>query len=93
MRHRKRAAGVIGNVDPVDFTAHKVKCQPSDAEGGGAVAAARPAHHGTDNIIENTDQHAWLPHYNCVCGDNPLCRFCGCFGCVKRPIQSAAIQG
>ena len=92
MRHRERAAIVVANVDTRNVMAHQVTGELPDAECGGAVAATWPAHHRTDDIIENTDQHAWLSHYTYECGDSPLCRFCGYFGCVKRPIQSAWIQ-
>jgi hypothetical protein len=58
MRHRERAAIVVRNVDTLNVMAHQVTGELPDAECGGAVAATRPAHHGPDDIIQNTNQHA-----------------------------------
>ena len=57
MRRWQRTVHIKLNQDLVNFTAHEISTEPADAQGSGTMRAGGTAHHGSDNIIKNTDEH------------------------------------
>jgi hypothetical protein len=58
VRGGQRAVAIELDQDFPEVRIHQVAGQPADAQGRRAVRTRRPAHDGTDHVIEDADDHA-----------------------------------
>ena len=59
VRGGQRAIAVELDEQVVDLAVHQVAGDPPDPQRRGAMGTRRPAHHGADHVVEDTDNHHW----------------------------------